>query len=299
MSSDAAIPTTQEGRRRTGGFNPRSAGHHGYRAPMAPMAPMDHWDRGRNLGRSPTLRVGTTVAEPGVLVKRPAPAPHLDPDPVAPGSTASALRWARRGVSVVLAGAAGAVIVAHHHDLVIAVRLLAHLDWGWAGLGAGAETASMLAFALLGCRLLRAGGVGLGRREMVQISVAANALGTSPPAGAAFSGLWAYGQLRRRGAGRALGSLDTAQRGSGVELSPLHGRGCRHRDRQRPRSAVGTAPGGGRSRLGAPGGRLFCHAAQPLGIGPSMWPSAGPSSSRWPLSTGSLTRCAWWPVSGR
>jgi len=59
-------------------------------------------------------------------------------------------------------------------------------------------------FARLQRWLLRAGGCDIGLGEMVEITLAGNALGTSLPGGAAWAATWAFGQLRRRGADRVL-----------------------------------------------------------------------------------------------
>jgi uncharacterized membrane protein YbhN (UPF0104 family) len=62
----------------------------------------------------------------------------------------------------------------------------------------------MVVFARLQRWLLRAGGVRMGLRSMLEITLAGNALGTTLPGGAAWSATWAFGQLRRRGADRVL-----------------------------------------------------------------------------------------------
>src|SRR5947207_13593221 len=92
------------------------------------------------------------------------------------------------------------------HRLVVnpPSRILARLDGPWMVLAVGAEVASMTVFARLQRWLLRAGGVRVGMRSMVEITVAGNAMGTTLPGGAAWSATWAFGQLRRRGADRVL-----------------------------------------------------------------------------------------------
>jgi hypothetical protein len=97
-----------------------------------------------------------------------------------------------------------AALLNKRHDLTSASHLLARLDWRWMVLALGAEVASMVVFARLQRWLLRAGGVRMGLRSMLEITLAGNALGTTLPGGAAWSATWAFGQLRRRGADRVL-----------------------------------------------------------------------------------------------
>jgi hypothetical protein len=114
------------------------------------------------------------------------------------------LRWLRHIVEVgVLVLAVGA-LVNRRHELSSASHLFTHLHWWWLGVAIGAVSASIVVFALLQRWLLSAGGVRIGLRSMVEITLAGNALGTTLPGGAAFSATWAFGQLRRRGADRVL-----------------------------------------------------------------------------------------------
>ena len=112
--------------------------------------------------------------------------------------------WAKRivaGALVVLAG-----IAAYHRrtDVVLAARMLGHIRPGWLAVAAFLEMGSMIVFARLQRWLLRCGGVRIAMRDMVEITLAGNAMGTSLPGGAAWAATWAYGQLRRRGADRTL-----------------------------------------------------------------------------------------------
>ncbi len=126
-----------------------------------------------------------------------------------------------RGVATLAVLAAGAVALGYEHrELAGALGLLGRLRWGWVGVAAILEAMSMGPFARLQRWLLRAGGVRLGFWRMVAISLAGNALGTSLPGGAAWSVLWVFRQLRRRGADSALTvwALLTAGVLSGVTL---------------------------------------------------------------------------------
>lgn len=105
--------------------------------------------------------------------------------------------------------AAGAVLAAHAlagrgGELARAGRLLAHPRPAWVGLAVVFEAGSMVVFARLQRWLLRCGGVRLSLAAIVEITLAANALSLTLPGGVAWSGLWAFGQLHRRGADRAL-----------------------------------------------------------------------------------------------
>lgn len=113
-------------------------------------------------------------------------------------------RWLRNLVGVAVVALALAILVDHRHDLTSAGHAIAHLDWRWMVLAVGAEAGSMVVFARLQRWLLRAGGVRVGLRSMIEITLAGNAMGTTLPGGAAWSATWAFGQLRRRGADRVL-----------------------------------------------------------------------------------------------
>jgi uncharacterized protein (TIRG00374 family) len=86
------------------------------------------------------------------------------------------------------------------HELASAWHLIEHARWGWFGIAIAFELASMVAFAALQRSLLGWGGVNVGTRDLVEITLAANAVAVSVPGGAAFAAKWTYTQLRRRGA---------------------------------------------------------------------------------------------------
>jgi hypothetical protein len=66
------------------------------------------------------------------------------------------------------------------------------------------EAASMVVFARLQRHLLRAGGVRVKLRTMVEITIAGNAVAATLPGGVAWSAAWVFGQLGRRGVDRFL-----------------------------------------------------------------------------------------------
>jgi len=113
-------------------------------------------------------------------------------------------RWLRLGLTVALLGVAAAVAASHSRYITTALGLLAHTDPYRLLVAIGAELFSMMAFARQQRWLLRAGGVRLGILAMAEIIFAGNALGTTLPGGVAWGATWSFGQLRRRGAERAL-----------------------------------------------------------------------------------------------
>ena len=114
------------------------------------------------------------------------------------------MRTARRLVVLTLAAAAVLAAVEHRSELEEAGAMLGRLDGRWVVVAVAAEAVSMVVFALLQRRLLRAGGVEVDLAPMLGITLAGNAMAMSLPGGAAWSATWAFGQLRRRGAERAL-----------------------------------------------------------------------------------------------
>jgi uncharacterized protein (TIRG00374 family) len=112
------------------------------------------------------------------------------------------LTWLRRVFTVGVLGAVAVGALTHRHDLDQAVHQLDDLNWGWLGVAVAFEAASLVAFARLQRWLLRAADVHLRLREMVEITLAGNALAMSLPGGAAWAAAWDYAQLYRRGARR-------------------------------------------------------------------------------------------------
>jgi uncharacterized protein (TIRG00374 family) len=85
-------------------------------------------------------------------------------------------------------------------ELAGALATLERLDYEWVFFAVVAELASIGAYAALTRQLLRAGGVAIGLGELSGITLAANAIQNSLPAGPAWSTVYAYRQFRRRGA---------------------------------------------------------------------------------------------------
>ncbi|MGH9102610.1 MAG: lysylphosphatidylglycerol synthase transmembrane domain-containing protein [Acidimicrobiales bacterium] len=110
----------------------------------------------------------------------------------------------RRVLEAAMVGAGAYALYDQRQEVGQAARLFAHLRWEWVLLACAAELASMVIFARLQRWLLRVGGVDLDLWPMVEITLAGNALAVSLPGGAAWSAGFAFEQLRRRGASRAL-----------------------------------------------------------------------------------------------
>jgi putative heme transporter len=95
-------------------------------------------------------------------------------------------------------------LVGHKTELSEATVALGHLRWGWVLLGIAAEAGSFLAFALLQRVMLRAGGVSVAIGPMAAITMAANAITNSIPAGSAIAPVYSFRQYRQRGADQGL-----------------------------------------------------------------------------------------------
>lgn len=81
---------------------------------------------------------------------------------------------------------------------------LTHPRWGWVVLAVLGEAISMLAFAMMQQRLLRVGEVAVSMRRMMPVTLGANALSVTLPAGPLLSTGYTFGRFRRFGASAAL-----------------------------------------------------------------------------------------------
>ncbi len=95
-------------------------------------------------------------------------------------------------------------LTGHSSELTEASAALGHLRWGWLLLGVAAEAGSFLAFALLQRKMLRAGGANVAVGPMAAITLAANAITNSIPAGSVIAPVYSFRQFRHRGADQAL-----------------------------------------------------------------------------------------------
>ena len=130
---------------------------------------------------------------------------HMSTDEALPAAGPISRRpWLRRTLGLILVGVAAYEAYQRRHQLTQALDMYDRLSLSWLVVAIWAEAASMVIFARLQRWLLKAGGVRIGLGEMVEITLAGNALGTSLPGGAAWAATWAFGQLRRRGADKVL-----------------------------------------------------------------------------------------------
>jgi uncharacterized protein (TIRG00374 family) len=108
---------------------------------------------------------------------------------------------------VAIVAAFALLIVSRRHALSVALTRLGHSHWTWIPLAIGLESASMVTFALMQRRLLRAGGKDVGKRPMMATVFAANALSVSVPmAGPEIGAAFIYRRLKGQGADTALAS---------------------------------------------------------------------------------------------
>ncbi|HLG68012.1 MAG TPA: lysylphosphatidylglycerol synthase transmembrane domain-containing protein [Acidimicrobiales bacterium] len=110
----------------------------------------------------------------------------------------------RSAASVALLAAAVVFSIVHFGDVTKAASRLSSVEVGWVALAVVAEAGSMLVFALLQQRLLRAGCVHLGLVSMGAITLASNALTGTLPGGVGWAAAWQFDQLGRRGVSRFL-----------------------------------------------------------------------------------------------
>lgn len=163
-------------------------------------------DRRQKRGRFRRARTGEESGPVGDSGgRRP---PGGPPQPAPPerrkGGRKRLLIIGRRVLAVLLLGLGVWAAWTHRQDLHIAIDRIGNPVWPWLVAAMAAEIFSMVVFARLQRWLLRAGGVQVRLRDMVEITLAGNALSTSIPGGAAWSAGWIWGQLRRRQVDRIL-----------------------------------------------------------------------------------------------
>ncbi len=116
-------------------------------------------------------------------------------------------RWWHRlrpATAVALIGFALYAGWTHRTEIHHGLDRLNHPVWVWLVAACAVQASSMVVFARLQRWLLRCGGVRVRLRDMVEITLAGNALSTSVPGGAAWAAAWIWGQLRRRSVDRVL-----------------------------------------------------------------------------------------------
>src|SRR5260370_31668384 len=78
------------------------------------------------------------------------------------------------------------------------------LWWEWGLLGVAAQAAACLGFAQVQRKLLRAGHADVAIGPMTAITLAANSIANSLPAGSVIAPVYSFRQFRRRGGDEAL-----------------------------------------------------------------------------------------------
>jgi len=113
-------------------------------------------------------------------------------------------------IGLVLAALAFEQLIGHKSELTEASMALSRLRWEWVVLGVAAETGSFLAFAQVQRRLLRAGRADVALGPMTAITMAANAIANSIPAGSVIAPVYAFRQFRRWRADEAVAGWSVA-----------------------------------------------------------------------------------------
>lgn len=115
-------------------------------------------------------------------------------------------RWhrVRTTASLALLVAAVVLLAMRGGTLGRAAGRIAHARPGWIVLAIASEGGSMVVFARLQQRLLRAGGAELGLGTMTAITTAANALTGTLPGGVGWAAAWIYDQLGTRRVARVV-----------------------------------------------------------------------------------------------
>src|SRR5580693_1765195 len=123
------------------------------------------------------------------------------------GNGATAKRWRRITVVVILVAGLAAIIITNEHILLQSLHTLAHLNWWWVLAALAAEAISLTAFGISRVILLRAEGDQATLGTVMSITYAGNALSMAVPfAGAQLAAVFSYRQLRGRGLGPAITS---------------------------------------------------------------------------------------------
>src|SRR5207248_5308920 len=103
-----------------------------------------------------------------------------------------------------LAGIALDAIFGKRDELTGASSYLNHVHWVWIALAIASEIVCLVAYGMLQRRLLAAGRLDLSLGYTTTLTLAAYSIQNSLPGGPAWSGVYAYRQLRRRGATEVL-----------------------------------------------------------------------------------------------
>jgi putative heme transporter len=117
---------------------------------------------------------------------------------------------ARYVIGLALAALAFDQLASHESELTEAAVALSHLRWGWVLAGVLVEAGSYLSLVQVQRVLLRTGRVDIALGPMAAITLAANAIANSLPAGTAIATVFSFRQFRRRGADQAIAGWSVA-----------------------------------------------------------------------------------------
>jgi uncharacterized protein (TIRG00374 family) len=146
-----------------------------------------------------------------------------------------AWRRLRRLLALAVLGAAAWYMASQFSDLAAAARRLTGIDFAWVVLAVAAEAGSMVVFAGLQRRLLKAAGTRVPLGRMTALTLASNSINATFPGGVAWAAAWLFNRLGRWGVDRfhrvwvflVAGGVSSFALflvlGTGVELAGSHG----------------------------------------------------------------------------
>ena len=120
----------------------------------------------------------------------------------------------------VLGAAAVFVVLRAGKSLGSVGSAFSHLRWHWLLVAGGAEVGSIFCLSWLQQRLLREGGLEVGVRDLLPVTMASNAVAQSLPAGTLFAEGYSFRQYQKLGAGWTLGVWAELSAGA-IEASAL------------------------------------------------------------------------------
>ncbi len=136
----------------------------------------------------------------------------------AAGATVRARGAVKVGVGVAAVSCVVPVASALHAQAGSAIHRLLHLQPGWIAAGVAAQLGSVLAFSAAQRTLIGAARVKIALPTLAGMTLAGNAVATTMPGGAAWSGAWFFRQMRRRGADQTVATWSLVVSGALASL---------------------------------------------------------------------------------
>jgi len=112
--------------------------------------------------------------------------------------------YLRAAFAIAAIGIGAWVLSDHSQELEGFSSYLTHIRWGWLTVAVVAEFGSIIAFALVQQKLLRAGSIRQGLRWLTGVTLANIAISDSLPAGSIIATVFVYRQYRKKGADEVL-----------------------------------------------------------------------------------------------